>query len=219
MEKLIRINSEYINYFKTLDSVRIKDGDKSNTVRSLEYIYYDADEKTFVASNRKTLLTIRIENEEFLSQFKETSMFCKFLKNDILIAVDKLSDNEDRYTNWKRLFYDINGKHVERFDIPSLSVKAGKAGISNKYIPFLLCEMMCREVDCLYNPEFFDKVKLLLDDFMWACFSRIYTEEELDAMDAVERKKATSILPLQLLSADGSIKYLIQYIMEEETKK
>ena len=218
-DKIIRLNNGLINTLKTLDAVRAKEG-KSSRRQFLEYIYFDANENCFVSTDGRAMLVIKISNEDVIAQFDGESAFCKLIGETTLLCNSKYADVEKggEYVSWKKVLYDVDGINVDKFEIPSGVIVSSKYGVAKKYIPMLLCEIVSREVDCVYNPEFFDKLKPIIDEFHWVYFSKIYSDEELEQMNAYDRKIAEHVLPLQLASADMSIRYVVYHMSLEENK-
>ena len=116
-------------------------------------------------------------------------------------------------------------KNYDRYNIPDMKKNWG---IGKKYVPFMVNQLISREADTIYNPEFFDRAKDIIGYMTVAFYPHIETWEEEEARleaekgmsveernNAKERRKNLRYMPTVLMSQDETITYVIMPIGEE----
>ena len=222
MKKVITFDFSMLNFFKALNANKEKVKDPRR--QHLGYIYFDAKNSCFVATDGKALIKVNATGENLISQFGGESAFCTLVDDSTLIAEDTFNGKDSQYIAYERVIPNVE-KNYDRYDIPD--VKKGW-GINKKYVPFMINQLISREADTIYNPEFFDRAKDIIGYMTVAFYPHIETweeeEERLEAEkkmrveernNAKERRKNLRYIPTVLMSQDETITYVIMPIKEE----
>lgn len=223
MKKVVTLDFSMLNYFKALNVNRKKTDNPKQ--KSMSYIYFDAQNKCFVATSGKTLIKVNASGENLISQFEGKSAFCTLVDDSTLIAEDTYNGTDSQYVDYARVIPNVE-KNYDRYDIPDIKKNWG---INKKYIPFMVNQLISREADTIYNPELFEGIKSIINYISIAFYPHIETLEEEKArikaekgMSEAERNYAKRnriklrYLPTVLMSQDRSITCLIMPIGEEE---
>ena len=222
MKKVITFDFSMLNFFKALNANKEKVKDPRR--QHLGYIYFDAKNSCFVATDGKALIKVNATGENLISQFGGESAFCTLVDDSTLIAEDTFNGKDSQYIAYERVIPNVE-KNYDRYDIPD--IKKGR-GINKKYVPFMINQLISREADTIYNPEFFDRAKDIIGYMTVAFYPHIETweeeEERLEAEkkmsveernNAKERRKNLRYIPTVLMSQDETITYVIMPIKEE----
>ena len=222
MKKVITFDFSMLNFFKALNANKEKVKDPRR--QHLGYIYFDAKNSCFVATDGKALIKVNATGENLISQFGGESAFCTLVDDSTLIAEDTFNGKDSQYIAYERVIPNVE-KNYDRYDIPD--VKKGW-GINKKYVPFMINQLISREADSIYNPEFFDRAKDIIGYMTVAFYPHIETweeeEERLEAEkkmsvedrnNAKERRTNLRYIPTVLMSQDETITYVIMPIKEE----
>ena len=147
MKKVITFDFSMLNFFKALNANKEKVKDPRR--QHLGYIYFDAKNSCFVATDGKALIKVNATGENLISQFGGESAFCTLVDDSTLIAEDTFNGKDSQYIAYERVIPNVE-KNYDRYDIPD--VKKGW-GINKKYVPFMINQLISREADTIYKPE------------------------------------------------------------------
>lgn len=226
MKKVITFDFSMLNFFKALNANKEKVKDPKR--QHLGYIYFDAKNSCFVATDGKALIKVNATGENLISQFEGQSAFCTLMNDSTLIAEDTYNSTDSQYVDYARVIPNVE-KNYDRYNIPDMKKNWG---ISKKYVPFMVNQLISREADTIYNPEFFDRAKDIIGYMTVAFYPHIETWEEEEARleaekkmsveernNAKERRKNLRYMPTVLMSQDETITYVIMPIGEEGEEK
>lgn len=222
MKKVITFDFSMLPYFKALNANKEK---ASNPDRKhLSYIYFDAKNNCFIATSGRTLIKVNVTGENLISQFGGESAFCTLVDDSTLIAEDTFNGKDSQYVPYEKVIPKVE-KNYDRYDIPDIKKTWG---INKKYVPFMVNQLVSREADTIYNPEFFEKIKDIISCMTIVFYPHIETWEEEEARleaekgmteeernNAKEQRKKLRYLPTVLMSQDETITYVIMPIGEE----
>ena len=201
MKNTVTIKSNYVRFFNALSKVAMKRTNKTlDKDSNMTYIYFDKENSTFVSTNGKVILYVKIDDDEFTQNFNGTP-FIEMISDSLLLATDTDYKGKTEYINYRKVIPRVKGnENYESYDLPS-PAKFNRTLIGKKYLPFYFCEIISRESDNLLNPEFFDYVKELIFDFVTCYYGSFECEK---------------IMPILLTSADETLTYVVMPIKEGE---
>ena len=223
--RYIRFDSNiYGNVFSTLCA--IAKSAKGKNRKMLEYIYWDANEKTLVATNGGLMFACAIKNEEFQEELGGGNLYCTLQYEGLIEATDEKTMLEKnsamKYVSWKKVIPVIEGNNLyEQMDIgASLYTRAKRITGEKKYIPAAACELVARETGFVFNPKYFDLMKDVLPEFSDVYMQHIPTDEEWEEMTSDERRMANDrVLPLMMRSANEVMTIVMMPMHETEDMK
>ena len=223
--RYIRFDSNiYGNVFSTLCA--IAKSAKGKNRKMLEYIYWDANEKTLVATNGGLMFACAIKNEEFQEELGGENLYCTLQYEGLIEVTDEKTvlerDNKMKYVSWKDVIPVIEKNNLyERMDIStSLYTRAKRITEEKKYIPAAACELVARETGFVFSPKYFDLIKDVLPEFSDVYMQHIPTNEEWEEMSTEERRKANDrVLPLMMRSANEVMTVVMMPMSETEDMK
>ena len=214
----------YGNVFSALSAITKSAKGKSR--KMLEYIYWDANEKTLVATNGGLMFACAIKNEEFREELGSENLYCTLQYKGLIEATDEKTmlekDKKMKYVSWKKVIPVIEGnKLYERMDVgASLYTRAKRITSEKKYIPAAACELVARETGFVFNPKHFDLIKDVLPEFSDVYMQHIPTDEEWEAMISDARRMANDrVLPIMMRSANEVMTIVMMPMNEPEDVK
>lgn len=176
---VIEIKESYMkDMLEAFNNVR-KDGGKRWYT---SVIWWDATEKALVATNGCSLLYYR--NESYAKTFGEESGAYTYQKG-FLIRDDVLS--KETYVEYKKVIPSelskMNCWHLK------------KLNVSKKYYMLSLMSQISAHSGCVFNPELFENVKKIADQFCSAYYKN--AESPVILTDATENLKMV-IMPMHV---------------------